>query len=588
MNANKVLPIIVSFAVFASIASLATAGPVMNPGKITEVTVYRGQALVTRQIDLELPAGLAELVVTDLPARILPESLYAQTDDQRTKVLSVRYRQQAVEEETRKEVRQIDRQLEELRQQLKHVTARREMVQSQWQLFERLKDFTVSAEKVDLGRGLLTFEPLRGLTGLIEQKGEEYLNRRLELEDKIEELNKRADLLQRQRAELVAGRSRTERQALVAIEGPGGRVKVRLSYLVQGANWQPQYNLRAEPVKSNVVIEYIAVVNQTSGEDWDDVLVSLSTAEPTMVASPPVLEPMQVGLSGVGMQMVQQMPAVPQAEPEQLRSIISRRQQAIGKGKAATDELNRLALQNQLLEFSVVDRQVEQLQRQMAEIARVEGVSVTYELPGRLTLPSRADQQIVSIATIGAKGQFTLIACPLLTDYVYLQADVVNSSQTILLPGPAAIFRDGQFVGRADMSLVTMGERFTAGFGIDSQIQVRRELEEKTTRIQGGNRIDTFRYRLAINNYKDSAVGLRVLDRLPYAEEQAIRIDLDKVDPPLSSDPEYLRTQHKKGILRWDIELGPRTIDDKATVITYTYKMEYDRNMRIEPKGSGN
>lgn len=177
-----------------------------------------------------------------------------------------------------------------------------------------------------------------------------------------------------------------------------------------------------------------------------------------------------------------------------------------------------------------------------------------------------------------------MIASPLLTNYVSLQAEIENTSQTILLPGPASILRAGQFVGMGDLPLVTIGERFTAGFSIDSQVQVSRQLAEKTSRIQGGNRIDTFKYSLQINNYKDISVGLRVMDRLPYTDDPAIKIELVQVDPPLSTDPEYLPTQPNKGILRWNLVLAPKIVDRKATFIRYTYTLEYDRNMTVQPK----
>jgi uncharacterized protein (TIGR02231 family) len=226
------------------------------------------------------------------------------------------------------------------------------------------------------------------------------------------------------------------------------------------------------------------------------------------------------------------------------------------------------------------------MKRQVIEIARTEGVSVTYGLPGKLTLPSRTDQQLVTIATITADADFTLIATPLLTDYVYLQAELLNDSDTILLAGQASMFRNGEFVGKSQLPIVTIGEKFTAGFGIDSQVQVVRELEDKKSRVQGGNRIDTYHYRIALSNYKKTEVKLRLLDRLPYTDDDSIKIELqeEKTEPELSKDGEYLRTARKKGILRWDLNLAPNTVDEDATIVKYSFTMEYDKNMQIQPR----
>jgi len=50
------------------------------------------------------------------------------------------------------------------------------------------------------------------------------------------------------------------------------------------------------------------------------------------------------------------------------------------------------------------------------------------------------------------------------------------------------------------------------------------------------------------------------------------------------ADNEYLRIARKKGILRWDMKLAPNTVEKDATVVKYSFTMEYDRNMQIQPR----
>lgn len=582
---NQVQAIVLAVAITALAASVASAEVPTTTGTISKVTVYRGQALVTRTVSVDLPPGASELIVKNLPAMIVPESIYAQTSDD-TKVLSVRYREKAVSEDTREEVKQLDAQIEDVQHQLKYAESEHKHLDLQWQMFEKLKDFTIAAENSDLNRGLLTFEPVKSLVELIEKKGLEYHKQRMELEDKIAGLKKEQELLDRKRNGLVAGQSRTEREAVLFVRAAAGKkITIELSYLVGGANWQQQYNLRANPEKSSVLIEYNAVVNQTSGEDWDGMALSLSTAEPTMVAAAPVLEPMFVALSNPAQTQQAGPPAFIGAA--QARQYQESRKANVMKGIAANTELNALAIDNQAFVFKAGQKELQEFQQQIAEISRTEGISVTYDLPGRLTLPSRSDQQLVTIASIRSQADFTLIATPLLTDFVYLQADLLNDSENVLLPGQASMFRDGEFVGGSQLPQVTIGERFTAGFGIDTQVQVVRELEDKKTRIQGGNRIDTYDYRIALSNYKNKPVELQLLDRLPYTDDSSIKIELEKTEPELSTDSEYLRTARKKGILRWDLKLAPNTIDQNVTVVKYSFTMEYDRNMEIEPRRTG-
>jgi uncharacterized protein (TIGR02231 family) len=580
---EKTQTLALAIAVFCCLAVAAFAEVPKTKGTITKVTVYRGQALVTRTIKVDLEQGTSELIVTGLPTRIVPESLYAQTSAN-LKILSVRYRERAVREDTRQEVKELDEQIEILTNQIRHAERHHQHGGNLWARYEGLWKLAIDGSKVDLNRGVLQADQIHSLAQFLEDKWNQLHQRSLEIEDSTAKMKKELELLNRKRRDLDSGRSRTEREAILFVRKDDKKgASIELNYLVNNANWQQQYNLRANPKRSTVLIEYNAVVNQTSGEDWDGVTLSLSTAEPTMVAAPPVLEPMLVGLSRSDRaQQIEQQGRF--GGPAGIRQFQKSRRANIRMGFNANDALNTLAIDNQVFMINADVRQVKQFQEQLAEIARNEGISVTYDLYGKLTLPSRSDQQLVTIASFQVQAEFTLVAMPLLTDYVYLQGKLFNENGPILLPGEANMFRNGEYVGKSQLPQVTIGEKFTAGFGIDSQVQVAHELEEKKSRVQGGNRIDTYHYRIALSNYKDADVRLRLLDRLPYSDGDSIKIDLGKTEPQLSKDAEYRRTQRKKGILRWDLDLKPRTVDEDATVVKYTYTMEYDKNMRIQPR----
>jgi uncharacterized protein (TIGR02231 family) len=266
-------------------------------GSLSNVIVYRGQALVTRNIELDLPEGASELIVKKLPGKIVSESLYAQASDDVT-IASVRYRERAVKEDTREEVKQLDTEIEQVQTHLRHAEADKRLISENLNTLLRLQDFVVAAQSSDLNRGVLQFEPLEKLVGHIETKRGEYHGEALKLDDEIIELKKQMELLQRKRKELQAGRSRTEREAVLFVNSPNRKkTTIQLSYLVNEASWLPQHNLRANPDKGKVLVEYNALIHQASGEDWDGVAMSLSTAKPTMIAAPPILETMEVKLS---------------------------------------------------------------------------------------------------------------------------------------------------------------------------------------------------------------------------------------------------------------------------------------------------
>jgi len=576
--------------------SLAEGDVTEVAGSISNVIVYRGQAMVTRTIELELPAGSSQIIVQKLPNAIVSESIYAQVRGGAT-VSSVRYRERAVKEDTREEVKQLDAEIQEVETLLRHADARIRLIHSHIRALNKLVDFTVDAEKSDLNRGVLQFEPLQQLIEFKESKHSEHNEEFLKVDDEIVNLKRQLELLQRKREKLHAGRSKTEREAVLLVNNPtAAKVFIELSYLVNEARWLPQYNLRANPEQVIVTVEYNAVIHQASGEDWTNVALSLSTAQPTTAAAAPELEPLEVRVgppvprSDVLYKQVpaQEHPGVQVQEKYrdltgQFQQLQRSRSEMARKGKAAQAELNIAAASNQMLELMADKKAVQLIQTAAKRFARTEGVSVTYALTGPITMPSRSDQQLVNIASFKSKADFLMLATPLLTDYVYLQADIINDSNVIMLAGPASMYRDGEFIGKGALELVTIGEKFTAGFGVDSQIKILREFKDKKIETFWGGRVENYDYRLAINNYKNTKVKLRLLERIPYTEDEELEIINFKTDVALSKDPEYLRTDRQKGILTWDLTLEPNTTGPKATIVTYSYTTKYGNDLQIHP-----
>jgi uncharacterized protein (TIGR02231 family) len=188
---------------------------------------------------------------------------------------------------------------------------------------------------------------------------------------------------------------------------------------------------------------------------------------------------------------------------------------------------------------------------------------------------------MIQISSLKLQGRSYYLAVPLLTRSVYLHAEVVNTSELALLAGSVSAYLDGQFMGTGRIPMVAKGQTFTVGFGADSQLRTTRELADKSDKIQGGNRQITFQYRLLIENYKDKQVHVRLVDRLPDPRGADIRITPGEFGDPLSKDPIYLRTIRKMGILQWEIDVPPKAAREKAKMVMYDFKMEFDRNLAI-------
>lgn len=581
--------------------------PVTMAGWIDAVTVFRGQALVTRVIEVPGEAGLREVVVSDLPGAILPGSLYAESSDG-VEVRSVSYRVRPVEQDTRENVRQAEKALRDARDALSAAEAKQRYLEWQRQYLDKLEGFVAPTAQTELTRGVLNAETLKDLIGLITTQ------RRMQTEEghkfaiEIRALQEAVQLRERELAVLTASSSRTAREAVVFINAQRPGATLRLSYLVSGASWSPSYNLRvADAAAAEATVEYLASVQQMSGEDWGGVQLTLSTATPSLVATGPALMPLQVALSSprgdderlstlksAGYAAAKRELEDRQRDLERTRNIqlgamtaqaeSGERAGAAGSQVALSLDagLNEVADQSQILDL-ISTAKVERKDRAEGLTVRQgdEGLSVTYRIASRTSMPSRSDQQLIQIAQLKLPAEVVKVATPALTQYVYNEAVVTNSGSAVLLAGPASSYVAGEFVGSAVVPTVSVGEKFRVGFGIDSSLRATKELVERSETTQGGNRIIDFTYRLSIENFGSEAVNVRLMDRLPNPSGLEIKLTLDTPSIALSTDKDYVQTERKKNLLRWDVQVPAAATGTKAFALEYTFGLEFDRQMML-------
>ena len=372
-----------------------------------------------------------------------------------------------------------------------------------------------------------------------------------------------------------------QRDAIITIDktAPAGGGTVRLNYLVNSANWQPLYKVHTDGDKK-VHVEYLATVQQQSGEDWGDADVSLSTAQPMLNAAPPDLLALDLTVGGGNANANANGTFGVDVDANATNALQLRQQgQSAFNGKGYIDARNLvnsatvLEQSNELLDFD---------QKADAKPVRTEGPSVIFHLPTRYSIPSRSDSQLIEVAQLDLAPEFFYKAVPVLTTHVYRLATLANNSTYVLLPGEATMYSGKDFVGRMDMPLVAIGESFTAGFGIDPQIQVERTLISKTQSIQGGNQVHNYSYRIRISNFKQEVANVQVWDRLPKADSESVGITLLNSTPDLSADPQYVREDKPQNLQRWDINVDKEHTGEKAATIDYQFKLEYSRDVSIE------
>ncbi|HEV3385658.1 MAG TPA: mucoidy inhibitor MuiA family protein, partial [Gemmata sp.] len=471
-----------------------------SPSKITNVTVYSNTALVTREVTVPEVAGLTEVVVSPMPPYTMQSSLYAEGNDN-IRVLSVRFRSRAIAEDTREEVRKLDAQIKTLTTKQQTLDSDLKSIGENLKLLDKLEGFTAKSLEHLTDKGQLDTEKIIALAKFVQEDRTKRTKEQLNVKQQSDDVQAQIAFSKRLLDERAGGVVRTERDAVILIDKKQGAGTIRLNYLVSNAAWRPQYKFRSSGKEKDVIaVEYQASVEQKTGEDWANAQLTLSTAQPLLNASPPDLKSLAiaVGPPGTGVAIMQPeskggpasgggmpSPTAFQKDLEKLSKDL--RGQAAGnyaknQPEDAAKQQNDAAAIEQYCDLFINRDELIRADRPLVN----DGPSVTYALKNKITIPSRNDEQVIEITRLDLNPRFYYKAVPVLTPNVYRLADLVNTSEVVLLPGEATMYLGGDFVGSTKLPMVAVGKPFTVGFGVDPQLQVTRTLVDKTRTTQGG------------------------------------------------------------------------------------------------------
>ena len=585
----KCSPFLAFFAAVSCLfsAQFTTAQETKVESQVSAVTLYRDQALVTRNLAFNGEAGSQELVVVDLPENIVKDSLFAEGGAD-VEVRAIQFRTRAVNESPRKEVREIGDKINGLTNKMKLIQKKLELLKKREAYLDKLETFSAKSASSDLDRGVLDATALEKLTTFSFAQRAEILEQQVALQTEMETFQREHALLSRQLNSITNNASKTIREAVLYVEKTNDKnEQVRLSYLVGSCGWSPTYSVRGSENEAKTRLEYNGLIQQMSGEDWKNVNLTLSTASPAISAAGPGLAPFRVGLNAKNSsKQAKRQDAAEQVyvqgRASNVQALLTMNQNAI----SLDDNLKTSwGLNNSISiyaceELNGVGSIGNSFQDPLRQV--VQQPSFNYQVNSSVTLLSRNNQQLVRILQTELPSQFYYVATPILTSYVYREAELNNDSQTDFLAGPITVYLDERFVGRGEIPTVARGQRFVVGFGADSQLRSRRELVSRTNETNGGNQETKIEYRLTVENYKDTPAEIRVVDRMPVANEtDRLRVTLNLSDSELSEDEVYTRSERSKGILRWDASVPARSMGKSAYEIEYGFTMEHDRNFVV-------
>ena len=258
----------------------------------TKVTAYRGRAWIERSVVQAMQPGLYKLVFSNLPPRWQPDSVQARVSGP-AKVLGIdtTTRQVATPPSNLRELIEAFEAAQRAVQIAKDAVA---VTDASIVYVQTMMSKAASNDQRDVGTADLDIESVHKQMEFFSQQLRSLLEARLGEADALKDRQREIEVAQAH-LNKAGGAARTERQAVVEIAvTAAGEVHTSLGYVVSKANWAPRYDVRGDLEGGTVTVEYGAEVFQQSGEDWTDVTLVLSTAQPSQAANPPAINPVYV------------------------------------------------------------------------------------------------------------------------------------------------------------------------------------------------------------------------------------------------------------------------------------------------------
>ncbi len=532
--------------------------------KISSVQVYPSGAEITRIAKVKLEPGDHTIVLGDLPAQAVPGSIRVEGKATgELKIGSVDSRRLFVAREDALRVASERQTLEDKIQSLKDhrdaLKGRIEAAQTQRTLISNLANLPNRPTPPHPVTSPTQGEDWPNLLSFIGSSMGEISQSILDYKIEIRKVSREIKELEKKLSELVPRRKeRTEVKVFLNAKTPLDADLV-VRYQVRRASWTPFYDARlssgTKTTPPKLELTRRATITQHSGENWENVAITLSTTRPKAGSAPPVLTPMSVDF--VPKPRPQPTMAPPPAAEAMSMDMMESKKGAEGDG-------HRMAM----------GRAAKPRKRKLRAIMENTQVSTTpfqavFIVPGKVSVASTGEAKRVQVSVDNLEPTLSVRTTPRVNPKAYLVATLKMPKGAPLMPGSVSLFRDGTFVGTGSLPLLAGDEEHHLGFGIDDLVRVRHHVVKDSkgeTGLISSSRTQTRLYKVSLKNLHERAIAFTILDQIPVSKNQDITVERLGSSKPTKTDVE-----NKRGVVAWEGTLKP----DQEHVIDFGYRVSW-------------
>lgn len=525
---------------FLSLSTSSVAEDIQATTAITEVTVSQGSAVITRTGRTAVPAGEHNIVITGLPGQLDLSRLVISLADNDVRLGNLRIRREDQQNLVGESQQQLQDQLDELSYQRGRIDDTVQSANMQIKLLDALSSGNLGSQDSAFSPATITemLSVVSSSSNTARQTIRDAQRQASSLDIEIEQL--------RRRLAEFSSRNRFSQVAVAAVELPSAReLAFTITYPANGARWTWLYEARLNTDASFLELGRKVAVNQTTGENWDNVALTITTARPSSQIAPPDIDSLLVSLE----------------PPRQIFQESRRLASASALGVTASGIQDVMAPDTYLKSAVDID---------------ASAYLVDYKIPGTATINSGADQQIFPIDERGIDTDLVVRVFPEQDRTAYLEARFVLDDDVPVQPGTMQFYRDGSYIGSQIIAGFLPQEEVSLPFGQDERVRVEVLPDEEGSDAGGTFRrvaVDNRRQRFMITSFHDTVKLIEIVARIPVSQNDDIDIVFDDDATPADE----VDLDNKSGLILW----RKQAISAQPIEIKHNYSIRYPRDGQL-------
>ena len=392
-----------------------------------------------------------------------------------------------------------------------------------------------------------------------------------------------------------------------------------VSYITPNAYWTPFYDIKVNDINSPLKLVYKAKIFQTTGLDWKQVKLSLSTATPSQFGNAPVLQSwflayvnpytnmdkaLQSRAAGVQIGKDEEVKELEDvvttgyaglAPSIRIRGVASLKSSItplyivngteMSASEAAKINPNSIKKIDVLKDASSTSIYGARGANGVILITLKDGLddyitvtesalNISYDIDLPYDIASNGKEQTATLKEVDVAANYKYYAVPKLDKDVYLLAEITNWEKLNLLPGDANIMFEGTYVGKSFLDPNTTTDTLNLTLGKDKRVAVKKDklIDFSSVKFLGNNKLQKLTYEITVKNNKKEAINLLLKDQYPLSTTKEIEIEL------LESNDAMVNPE--TGVLTWKLSLAA----GESKKLRFSYSVKYPKDKMVNLK----